>query len=235
MALINCPECGKEISDTAKICVNCGFTIQKWLTQQAAQETKAAREEKAAQKHAAALEKAMAKNPDDPEAVLRRRKKWFIISGAVALAAVIAVVLILVLQPKEINTFGIKPGMTRDEIVATMEKSGFELAYEEDQYFYFTGKAYLYGNEASGIVIQPHSQQHISIAYSFTDPKSLEGPNSTYEQIRQNIRKQLGEPKETSSEEESLYWEYWEKNNKQYRLVNFDNCSFGLYIFVLNN
>ena len=27
MALIKCPECGKEISDTAKSCPNCGYTI----------------------------------------------------------------------------------------------------------------------------------------------------------------------------------------------------------------
>lgn len=27
MALVNCPECGKEISDKAKSCVNCGYKI----------------------------------------------------------------------------------------------------------------------------------------------------------------------------------------------------------------
>lgn len=29
MALINCPECNKEISDTAKICPNCGYKINR--------------------------------------------------------------------------------------------------------------------------------------------------------------------------------------------------------------
>lgn len=29
MALINCPECNKEISDTARICPNCGYKIHK--------------------------------------------------------------------------------------------------------------------------------------------------------------------------------------------------------------
>lgn len=29
MALINCPECNKEISDTAKICPNCGYKIKR--------------------------------------------------------------------------------------------------------------------------------------------------------------------------------------------------------------
>ena len=30
MALINCPECGKEISDNANKCVNCGCPIIKY-------------------------------------------------------------------------------------------------------------------------------------------------------------------------------------------------------------
>lgn len=29
MALINCPECGKEISDMAKNCPNCGYCLSK--------------------------------------------------------------------------------------------------------------------------------------------------------------------------------------------------------------
>ena len=29
MSLINCNECGKEISDKAKVCVNCGCPIEK--------------------------------------------------------------------------------------------------------------------------------------------------------------------------------------------------------------
>lgn len=29
MALINCPECGKEISDTAKKCIHCGYALTK--------------------------------------------------------------------------------------------------------------------------------------------------------------------------------------------------------------
>ena len=29
MALINCPECGKEISDKSKLCVHCGYPINE--------------------------------------------------------------------------------------------------------------------------------------------------------------------------------------------------------------
>lgn len=29
MAIINCPECGREVSDEAKFCIYCGFQIEK--------------------------------------------------------------------------------------------------------------------------------------------------------------------------------------------------------------
>lgn len=29
MALTKCPECGREVSDTAKVCVHCGFSLQQ--------------------------------------------------------------------------------------------------------------------------------------------------------------------------------------------------------------
>lgn len=29
MALFNCPECGKEISDTTKVCIHCGYVLNK--------------------------------------------------------------------------------------------------------------------------------------------------------------------------------------------------------------
>lgn len=31
MALINCPECGKEISDKAKQCIHCGFPLEDYV------------------------------------------------------------------------------------------------------------------------------------------------------------------------------------------------------------
>ncbi len=34
MALIKCPECGKEVSDTAKMCVNCGYNIEAMVKAQ---------------------------------------------------------------------------------------------------------------------------------------------------------------------------------------------------------
>lgn len=34
MALISCPECGKEISDKAKMCIHCGYPLDNILTEE---------------------------------------------------------------------------------------------------------------------------------------------------------------------------------------------------------
>ncbi len=34
MSLINCPECGKEVSDEVKKCIHCGYPIEKWMKAQ---------------------------------------------------------------------------------------------------------------------------------------------------------------------------------------------------------
>ena len=33
MALIKCPECGKEISDKSKTCINCGYPISEYASE----------------------------------------------------------------------------------------------------------------------------------------------------------------------------------------------------------
>lgn len=38
MALIHCPECDKDVSDTAKICPHCGYDIQSYVLKKNAAE-----------------------------------------------------------------------------------------------------------------------------------------------------------------------------------------------------
>ena len=40
MAIIECPECKKEISDKANVCVHCGFPIKEYLENNAEKEEK---------------------------------------------------------------------------------------------------------------------------------------------------------------------------------------------------
>ena len=38
MALIKCPECGRDISDKAKACINCGYPLNEEQTDAAPQQ-----------------------------------------------------------------------------------------------------------------------------------------------------------------------------------------------------
>jgi len=40
MGLIKCPDCGKEVSDKANVCINCGFPIEEYLKEQTEQRRK---------------------------------------------------------------------------------------------------------------------------------------------------------------------------------------------------
>nr|DAG64025.1 MAG TPA: zinc-ribbon containing domain protein [Caudoviricetes sp.] len=44
MGLIKCPDCGKEVSDKANVCINCGFPIEEYLKEQAEQRRKLAKQ-----------------------------------------------------------------------------------------------------------------------------------------------------------------------------------------------
>ena len=49
MALIVCPECGKQVSDQAETCPNCGYPIPKYIAEQKRQAELAAEELKKAE------------------------------------------------------------------------------------------------------------------------------------------------------------------------------------------
>lgn len=103
MALIKCPECGKDVSDTADVCMNCGFSIRKWMK----------RRRKEAVWEDSRLESGEAGMPEGPveqDAQSSKtpvwKNKWFLIGGGVVLAAIIAVVIILVVSREvKIPTF----------------------------------------------------------------------------------------------------------------------------------
>lgn len=44
MGLIKCPDCGKEVSDKANVCINCGFPIDEYIKEQAEQRRKLAKQ-----------------------------------------------------------------------------------------------------------------------------------------------------------------------------------------------
>ena len=115
MALINCPGCGKQISDLANTCVHCGYQLKEPRQEAAADET-------AADFGEPAVAPAPSSAPAVPKKVLSpaEKKKRLIIIGAAAAVVVIAVVLIIVLGgKKDKEDFG---PVTSSNL---MEKAGF--------------------------------------------------------------------------------------------------------------
>ena len=180
MALIHCPECGKEVSDQAKTCVGCGYPIQKWLAQQAAQKTaeqrEAARAEKVAkiQAKTAALEQF--DDPEETETNQRSRKRWFIIGGAalLAIAAIVTILFVFVFQQedKDVPTLGLKADMSIEKITETMKRHGFtsfETDYESEGIYGYTGKTSVFGREPSVIAMIKIDNHPVKIRYVFID------------------------------------------------------------------
>ena len=58
MALIVCPECGKQVSDQAESCPHCGYPIPKYIAEQKKQAELEEKAKKAAEEFAAKKEKA---------------------------------------------------------------------------------------------------------------------------------------------------------------------------------
>ncbi len=102
MALIKCPECGKEnVSDTATACPGCGYNIQAH-TIRVNREIQRAAAEEASRLRAKEQEERRIARKNDP---VYQKKKWTIISLAV-LAVVVCIVLIAVgSKLKEDNSF----------------------------------------------------------------------------------------------------------------------------------
>ena len=111
MALINCPSCGKQISDMANTCVHCGYALKQ--PQPEAQPEPAFEQPAAPAPEVAAP----AKKPLSPEA----KKKRLIIIAAIALVVIIAVVLIIVLsKPKKEG-----PASEPASVAGMVDRTGF--------------------------------------------------------------------------------------------------------------
>ena len=90
MALINCPGCGKQISDLASVCTYCGYHLKE---PQNGSEALPAAEEPAAAAPAAADETKACPKGSFKTLFEGDRKLWWIIGGAVLLMAILTIIL----------------------------------------------------------------------------------------------------------------------------------------------
>ena len=92
MALIQCPECGQQISDKAKVCIHCGFELPKMETNKELEKTEA-------------VKTSFQKSSNQNEAFVSLMKKWVtqdtiitLISGILKTALIILMVSLILIR-----------------------------------------------------------------------------------------------------------------------------------------
>lgn len=123
MALIRCPECGRQISDDAAMCMGCGKPMEKIREQLAAEKAEA--EKQKAEQEAARLqaEKEKAENAANKPANGKKPIGLFIAPAAVI--AVIAVVMVIVFGTGKVKVNFTKADVVKDHVITFG-------AYEQD-------------------------------------------------------------------------------------------------------
>ena len=109
MALIECPKCGKQISDLAKTCTYCGYSLKEPENPVLA----------AAPVHDAAGEGKAVPEKKAKSLFEGDRKIWWILGGAFALMALIALILTLALGGKNNAATGTGDASSPAETAAT--------------------------------------------------------------------------------------------------------------------
>jgi hypothetical protein len=239
MALIQCPRCGKEISDLAKICVHCGYSLKAPTNPDAAGETAeapAAPEETAAQPQAPAYNGYYAGNPEEAVPAKKNMKKWLIIGGA-ALAVILTVVLIIIFtgngkktDGKEdggsgsgsgaLPTYGLRIGMSQDEIISTMKKAGY--TFTEESWYSGTPLFSLACNDGTDVLgvnagsfyiyAEREKASYYCIQYVISNPDYSSDDHKKHDTIRNALTEKLGEPVKKDRQE------IWETNGEVYLL-----------------
>lgn len=187
MALIQCPECGKEISDQSEICVHCGYPIAK-------KKTTAPEVTESPVPPAVPAEK-QEKKPIN--------KKTFF--GVIAALAVMAFGLFVLLFPHYKSyelPYGIQSGMNIEQMTSQMVSNGFvKTHYNANSWFdtqFFESRTIMGIKTDYSTVNEFHdnSQYKISVGHHYSEDHQYGGNNhsESFENIRKQLSEKYGEP-----------------------------------------
>ena len=154
-------------------------------------------------------------------------KKWWIIGGVAAVAVIVALIVLLLPKQEDIPTFGLKAGMSADEIISAMEKNGMTCDYNKDNPLVFSGDKTVFGKKPSAVVVWPDSgSDHIVVEYIFCGQNyTSEYPNvyhpakryddltALFDEMWTSAKKKLGSP-----EKDYEYQTDWNKDGRLYSL-----------------
>ena len=185
MALIKCPECGKEISSESEMCIHCGYPIKgKGITEK---------------DHDAQQRKP---GPSKIASSLKKKKIRLIAALVIGIVALIVILLQILPKPKINNMkmpYGIEYGMSLNAATAQMKDSGFQMKYALTDSTNSFDSSYVYGVKTNNSVLGCYSSGMIELTHFFTDSGyNTDNPGPEYQRILSQLKDEYGEPTDTS-------------------------------------
>ena len=176
MALITCPECGKEVSDQAPQCIHCGYPLPA---------------SRPGEIHPARYVPVNGGR--------KPGKRAWVIVLAVMLAAVAVVGALMLTGPRIELPYGVKPGMSVGEIRRQMEEHGFEYMREQqyaDYRMLYFDSCYVRGYEADFLDVTIENDGRISIGVFYEENRSYgrQNPSARFHALREALMVEYGKP-----------------------------------------
>ena len=182
MALIQCPECGKEISDRSERCIHCGYPLGK----------------------------DDAGRPQAPEtgrkhAPVGDRKRLVLIGAAAGAVLLVALLVILLTRGNGLEMpYGIRSGMSLGEMTRLMEDNGFRASHINTTAIYttqFFDSAYVEGQQTSFSCVDTwtaDSRIELSVGHFFEEDARYGGNNHSpeFDRLVKKLTDRYGKPRE---------------------------------------
>lgn len=187
MALIQCPECGKEISSESEVCIHCGYPIKEKGITEKEQEPVIQRTKP---------------GPSQTASGIKKKKIGIIAALAIGIAAMIVVLLQILPKPKINNMkmpYGIEYGMSLSVATAQIKDSGLQLKYALTDSTNCFDSSYVYGIKTEHSTLTYYSNGMLEVTHFFTDSgHNTDNPGPEYQRILSQLKDEYGEPTDTS-------------------------------------
>lgn len=196
MALITCPECGKQVSNQAPQCIHCGYPLQK------AESAPSQQAETLFYQSDSANEASFLTDAPAPKAPAQAdsKRKMLIIAACIVMVIVAALIAHFATANPIRLPYGITPDMTYSQMRDQMSEHGF--AYDfENNYEYtqttFYDPSYILGRKTSFTSLsRDRDGEYVSIGHCFYEDKTYgrNNPSSQFNTFKQHLLEEYGKP-----------------------------------------
>lgn len=204
MALIQCPECGKEVSDKAAQCIHCGYPFP-----------------------ATAVEEIRPEKYVPVGGARNQGRRLLLVLLAVLMLAVVAFTM---KSPGIELPYGVRPGMSIGEIRRQMEDHGFEYQREKQYSGYrvlFFESCYVRGYQAGfvSVTIENNGKIIIGVYYEDAREHGRKNPSARFDALRGELLEEYGSPATDFSGVTA-----WEQGHYRLSLSYTDNTGGALWL-----